>query len=755
MKKITTLIVCLVLSAYSWGQMTSPTAGNAKTLVRSLKGENQLPFDLSLKPFYHGVASGDPLHDRVIIWTRVTSDMDMDPIKVKWFMADKPDMSHIVKSGEVMTSAARDYTVKVDVMGLKAGTTYYYAFATDEGTSLVGRTRTTPSENVDQLRFGVVSCSNYQAGYFNAYNHLSKRRDLDAIIHLGDYIYEYGSGAGTYGFDSSRLDRSNVPDHEILTLADYRTRYSLYRLDKNLRMAHQQHPFISIWDDHEFTNDAYVDGAENHTDSTEGDWNVRKAISKQVYFEWMPIRDNQDSTVYRTIRYGKLADLIMIDTRIEGRDKQINDVTNPLLYAPTRTLLGPKQKGWLFNELKSSNAKWKIVANQVIFSEFHVGWAANSQAGQTPQSLESDFLDIWDGYPFERNQIIDSIAMNQISNVVILTGDFHSSFAYDVAKFPSPFSLSDPLYDSMTYNGLPGYNPTNGQGSFAVEFATPSITSANFDENLALFAQASGLPKEQAKVVGAQQSAGFEFQINHPFADTIPVVGGLIPNPHMKYADLDQHGYFILDVNDGKTQADYFYTDILSPALKDEAFGAGFFTSDSDNHLTIANQASVGKETSPDLAPALKLVQPKVLVYDTMVVTDTMKVIETVMVTDTMVVTDTMKFTKTIYDTIKVEVCTPSVTNIGDNVAVFGFYPNPAKAGAVSYLNFGLLNQENVEIKLLDVSGSEVYTYENRDFKKGNHTLTLDIPLDMKTGIYMLRLKSSTAEVNRKLVITE
>ncbi|HHP7240766.1 MAG TPA: alkaline phosphatase D family protein [Cyclobacteriaceae bacterium] len=696
-----TLLFASLISFSILSQSLSPTSGINMTRVdRTYRTNQELPFDASLEPFFHGVASGDPLSDRVIIWTRVTpgDDFTGSDIEVEWFVATDPGMSDIVSSGTFTTNAERDYTVKVDVEGLNAATTYYYAFSALEGNSLIGRTRTTPTAAADQLRFAVVSCSNLQHGYFNGFGRIADREDLDAVIHLGDYIYEYGTGPGTYGFDSSRLDRSHIPDTEILALADYRTRYSLYRLDADLRRAHQQHPFIAVWDDHESANDAYKDGAENHNDG-EGDWETRKAISRQVYFEWMPIRESEDASIYRTISYGDLADLIMLDTRIEGREEQILDITNEALYAPTRTLLGQEQKTWFFNELRNSTAKWKVIGNQVIFSEFHVGWAADPNLGQTFESVESDFLDIWDGYPFERNSIIDSIALNQIDNVIILTGDFHSTFAFDVAKFPSIFSLSDPLYlaDPLADTGLPGYDPASQTGSFAVEFATPSITSANFDENFTLILGGD-------EVLAAQTTAFLELQINTPLADTIPGVGGFIPNPHMKFNDLDRHGYFLLDLKEGQAQADWYYVDILNPDDDSETFAQGWFTEDGANRLTQNLSASAEKTSAPDLAPD--------------------------------------------------EPFEGVVTSVGEpeNVSVFSIYPNPVTSGTTSFIQFGLLENSNLEISLLSIDGRLIKKEFQGDRFKGNYNLAFDIPV-VDPGLYLLNFKTNNKTTSRKIVI--
>jgi phosphodiesterase/alkaline phosphatase D-like protein len=533
-------------------------------------GFAQNPYDPALKPFYHGVASGDPMADRVIIWTRVTPETE-GTVAVAWKVATDAAMSQVVRTGVFTTDAARDYTVKVDVTGLQPYTTYYYSFNALGRNSLVGRTKTTPEGDASRLRFAVVSCNNYEGGYFSAFGRIADRNDLDAVIHLGDYIYEYGPG--DYGTLSA--ERPVQPKNEIQSLRDYRQRYAWYRLDPDLRRSHQQHPFITVWDDHESANDAYKDGAENHQPETEGPWQTRKEISRRVYDEWMPIRGDA-SPIYRVKPYGNLVDLIMIDTRIAGRDQQINDVTNPALYAPNRTILGQTQREWLFERLRTSKAKWKIIGNQVIFSEFNVGWAASPQLG-TAQQLESVFLDIWDGYPAERQRIIDFIAENKIDNVVILTGDFHSSFAFDVAARPSAFSPGGP----------PTYDPKTGKGSVAVEFATPSISSANFDEN-----------------VNPQQSAAFEFQINKPLPPQAGPFAGVNPNPHMKYVDLDRHGYFLLDVTAEKAQADWYFVEtILKPDSK-ETFDAGFYTMDGQNRLQKAPAASPASPSAPAPAPA-------------------------------------------------------------------------------------------------------------------------------------------------------
>ncbi len=453
-----------------------------------------------LAPFYHGVASGDPMADKVIIWTRVTPDtISFDPILVSWQMATDTGMTNVVKYGSIITNNLVDYTVKVDVIGLNANTWYYYEFTVNGKKSPRGRTRTTPTTNIDSLRFAVVSCANYEAGFFNAYKVLLNRADFDAVICLGDYIYEYETGGYA---PNPTANRQWFPNNEILSLSDYRQRYSTYHLDEDLRKLHQQFPFITIWDDHETANDAWMNGAENHTPSTEGPFAVRKANAKQAYFEWLPIRPQPGAIdpyqIFRTLRYGNLVDFIMLDTRLHAREEQ-NGTTSAIATSSTRQLLGTDQFTWLGNKLDSSTTKWKILTQQVMFAPLKVfGTAVNG--------------DQWDGYPAERNRVMNYILTKNIPNVVVITGDIHSSWANDI---PSP-----------------SYNPSTGGGSAGVEFVGPSVTSPGIS-----------LPLGAAAIMAA--------------------------NSHIKYADLSQHGFLIVDINNTRTQCDWFYNgtvDISSSA---------------------------------------------------------------------------------------------------------------------------------------------------------------------------------------------
>jgi len=632
-------------------------------------------------PFYHGVASGDPLEDRVIIWTRVTpEEMNNDPIEVSYQVATDVTMENVVKSGSIATDATRIYTVKIDVSGLQSGTTYYYMFTANGQNSLIGRTKTTPTaDESDHLKLAVVSCSNVPAGYFNVYQKIAQRNDLDAVIHLGDYIYEYGNG--TYGDSSLQEDRSVEPNTEILTLEEYRLRYSSYRLDTMLARVHQQHPFVTVWDDHESANDAYIGGAENHDpDEGEGDWNERLSIAKEAYFEWMPIRDTENNRVYRKISYGNLLDLIMLDTRVEGRQEQILDVTSPQLQDSSRTILGVEQKAWLKEQLGNSSARWKVIGQQVIFSEFNVGWAAfGAPELGTFEQLESIFLDIWDGYPAERQEIISFLDSNAIDNTIFLTGDFHCSFAYDVA--PQPVNLTfiniPGVGDAPVYQPT-NYNPATGEGSVAVEFATPSVSSANFDEN-----------------VGAEIAVGLEFQINRPI-EAAPGVSLGNPNPHMKYVDLIKHGYFVLDIKPDSAQADWFHSPILEISNEEE-FSAAFYTRDGENYLQQATAPAAPKAQQDEPAPK----------------------------NPPMTSTSVNALSK------------PS------NFAIIGVYPNPFQAE--NTLQYAIHESAQVNISLYDAAGKLVRVLVNERKVPGVYTSVLDgEDLSEGTYVYRINVGDQT-----------
>lgn len=628
---------------------------------RSTKELTTEGFDPKLEPFYHGVASGDPTSGSVVLWTRVTPEAQQDTvIEVSWRVATDTGMVSIIQSGTFTTDTSRDYTVKIEVTGLQPDTYYYYEFSALGRNSLRGRTRTTPTGPVDHLRFAVMSCSNYEAGFFHAYRHVADRNDLDAVIHLGDYIYEYGTGG--YG-DSTRLVNSD----ETVGLEDYRARYSLYRLDPDLRRAHQQHPFITVWDDHESANDSWVGGAQNHQPD-EGAWGMRKSVSKQAYFEWLPIRDQADTSIYRTVSYGDLVDLIMLDTRLEGRDEQILDVTNPDLYLPTRTILGGSQKAWLLSGLQQSTADWKIIGSQVIFSPFHIGFASKFSPAYNHDELESLFLDIWDGYPIERKEIVQAIENQHIEDVVFLSGDFHSSFAFEVA---------DSVNNPDNYQPIAEYDPETSAGAVAVEFTTPSITSANFDENL---------------------SPSLATILENVMVEGLAPIVPRIPNPHMKYNDLDRHGYVLLDVKSDTVRSNWYYVTGLKEDSLDQYFGTSRYVLRGEHQLKGDGVESQPKPVTASPAPS------EIRQYQ-----------------------ETSGFSRS-------------------EMAMLAVYPNPADSRL--YVHFALNLPTKLSLELIDLQGRVVTPSLTRRLEPGVYDMEIGVE-SLPAGTYLLRMFAGGVEETR------
>jgi alkaline phosphatase D len=466
-------------------------------------------FDSSLAPFYHGVASGDPLADRVIIWTRVTPETVIDSIPVIWEVAETRDFTTLLKSDSLTATAAHDYTVKVDVPQLQPGKTYYYRFHALGKTSATGRTKTTPVTSLDSLKFAVVSCSNWEWGYFNAYDKIADHDDLDAVVHLGDYIYEYGRG----GYGDTTI-RKNLPPYEIVSLSDYRTRHSQYRLDKGLRRMSERHPLIAIWDDHEVANNVYSAGAQNHQPDKEGDFEKRKAAAVQAYYEWLPIRE--DGHHYRSFSYGSLADLIMLDERLEGRTRPVDSITAPN-YLADRTMLGADQLTWLENSLQSSTATWKVLGNQVMFSDIELSVVYPNM----PRNLDS-----WDGYPTEKKKLKDFILNHQLKDLIFLTGDTHASWAIEVATEVKKT-----------------YNPKTSAGAFAIELGTTSVSSANDNEYHA------------TDTVKRMEAALLKM------------------NPHIKYLNARDHGYLLLSLYPDRMLGEWYYLETLRQPESNEFLG--------------------------------------------------------------------------------------------------------------------------------------------------------------------------------------
>ncbi|MFV7502407.1 alkaline phosphatase D family protein [Acinetobacter pittii] len=515
--------------------------------------------------FLHGVASGDPLQDKVILWTRLTP-VDLNArLRVTWEIATDDQFKQNLKTGTVQTTKTDDFTVKVDATGLQAGTTYYYRFRFGSKVSPVGQTKTLPV-TTNKVSFAVCSCSNYPAGYFYVYREMAKQ-NVDVVIHLGDYIYEYGAD-GYATEDAAKLGRTLSSDNnkEIIKLDDYRKRYALYRQDKDLQAVHQRHPFIVIWDDHELANDTWREGAENHQ-SNEGPFLERKLAALQAYFEWMPIRPVSSTdhlNIYRQFNFGSLVELTMLDTRIIARDKQLeykDYITASGLDAqkfqadltdPKRTLMGYTQRDWLVDKLKQSTATWNVIGQQVLMSKMWIPAELLASLGQitsggtSPDALakmnaqitelvtlklrleQGDptltvqekarvttlvpyNLDAWDGYYAEREFFYTKLAEFN-KKIIVLAGDTHNAWT------------------SYLYSQKGEY--------VGVELATSSVSSPGLEKYLS---------------IPLAQLQQFEFA----FTTLID---------ELAYCNLNQRGYLMVTLDDKQVLSDWIFVDSIKNA---------------------------------------------------------------------------------------------------------------------------------------------------------------------------------------------
>ncbi len=480
--------------------------------------------------FLHGVASGDPLPGAVILWTRVTpasTSAGDAGLAVDWEVATDDRFRRVVRSGSVQTGAARDHTVKVDAGGLAPGTAYWYRFRCRGVLSPVGRTRTAPADGTTpaRLRMAVVSCANLQAGWFTAYRHLARRTDLDLVLHLGDYLYEYAPGEYQA---RDVVVRPHDPPKEMTTLADHRRRHAQYKTDPDLQALHAVAPWVVTWDDHESANDAWSGGAENHTEGAEGVWSQRRAAAYQAYAEWMPVRWEPGQPFYRRLRFGALASLSMLDLRTH-RDEQAASPVDPALADPARTITGPAQLQFLMDGLADPGVQWKLVGNPVMITPVRfpntldaataAGIAELVDAQAPPVSGAPYNVDQWDGYPVERAKVVDHLRSRGIRDALFLTGDIHSGWACELPA------------DALTYPTL--------RNSVGVELVCTSVTSDNLDDITRTPPRTTSLAVETA------------FKAN---------------NPHIKYLDFDSHGYSVLEVTPAGAHMDwYVLTDRTDP----------------------------------------------------------------------------------------------------------------------------------------------------------------------------------------------
>ncbi|CAM3740390.1 alkaline phosphatase D family protein [Mesobacillus zeae] len=420
-----------------------------KTASAAPGNSNSLPY-----PFTLGIASGDPLHDGVVLWTRLAPDplngggMNPHPFPVQWEISEDPDFKKVIQRGIEVSKPQLGHSVHVEVSSLKPATWYFYRFKAGPHTSPSGRTKTSPARHshVDNVTFAFASCQNWPTGYYTAYQHMAKD-DLDLVIHLGDYIYE-----GRHNSTGVRPIDKDFP--EIYTIDDYRNRYALYKLDSDLQAAHAHFPWMVVMDDHEVDNNWAGDIPQDPDKQSKEEFLKRRAIAFQAYYEHMPLRrssfpNGSNMQLYRRLSYGNLVDFNLLDTR-QYRDDQANgdgwDSPTPESMDPSRTLLGEQQERWLLDGLAASQAKWKVLAQQVFFARRDYGFGPIK---------ENYSMDAWDGYPGARQRILDFLSEKNISNTIVLTGDVHTSWANEVKV---------------------NFVDTNSK-SVAVEFVGTSITS--------------------------------------------------------------------------------------------------------------------------------------------------------------------------------------------------------------------------------------------------------------------------------------
>ena len=544
--------------------------------------------------FGYGVASGDPTSDAIVIWTRATPPPQHHndpiatpgsgigkPLHVDWELAHDRSFRSIVRHGSVVTSPRSDHTVKVDVTGLRPYTQYYYRFRAHGQTSPIGRTQTAPDEahQIHALRFALVSCSNYTGGYFGAYRALGDRDDLDFVLHVGDYIYEYGNGADRYGPAALIGKRDAEPVTETIDLRGYRLRHALHKADPDLAYAHRQHPWITIFDDHEVANNAWSTGAENHTPGTEGSFDTRRREAYEAYLEWMPFRLPEQRIVpHRGIRFfkrftfGPLGDLSVLETR-QNRSEQIDvagftttgggfiptgiPAVDAALADPARHLPEPEQLDWLKDNVSDRHQKWHLIGNQVVMTP--VRWPGAALG--VPGNLTLLNSDQWDGYQADQSELIAHFAAqpSDRGDVVVLTGDIHSSWATDL---PADRTAS-------------GYRPSG------VEFVCPSVTSDGFYE-LVRASLPAGTPT--AAVLAA----------------TAGVMGAVTAaNPWVRYLDGIGHGYTLVDVTPARVQADYYLTSTPTDAQPDPRIDPAVTPTYARSFQTVAGTRKISAATGP------------------------------------------------------------------------------------------------------------------------------------------------------------
>jgi len=533
--------------------------------------------------FAFGVASGDPLTDRVILWTHAKVPDSTADVALTWDVANDVAFKSIVRSGTVNATADASFTAKVDVTGLTAGASYFYRFRDATGaTSTVGTTRTLPAADVASVKFAVFSCTLYSEGYFHAYD-AAAQSDAQYALHLGDYIYEYGSDPKKYGNGSIPGNRVASPANDIVTMNDYRTRHALYKSDLKLQAAHARMPWITVWDDHETANNGYVNGAENHDPATQGDWVTRKNIAAKVYHEWMPIRTPDAANllkIYRRFDFGSLFTLHMLDTRLEGRDRQYDNFgdadggiarylagitpnASGLRPDASRQMMSAEQQNWLTAGMQASSATWQLLGNQTIMARMWLPGSVLTTVLASPATAPAAItayltakatraaagpgaltptqtalldpatnprlpynLDAWDGYPAQREAILQTVK-TQGKRLVTLSGDSHNAW-----------------FTQLT---------TLAGDKVGVEFAGTSVTSTGFES--------AGLGTLASSIDGSALV---------PQLGNAAIGAGLGLIDDVSYCDTTRRGYLVMTVTAAQVKGEYVYVS----SVKDTTYTA-------------------------------------------------------------------------------------------------------------------------------------------------------------------------------------
>ncbi|MEO6322533.1 MAG: alkaline phosphatase D family protein [Polaromonas sp.] len=569
-------------------------AGSSVVACGSGGDDTPPPRPIVRAQFSYGVASGDPLSDRVMLWTYAKVAGSDESVPLTWQVASDSNFIRIVSSGKVDALQANGFTAKVDATGLTAGATYYYRFRDAAGTtSIVGTTRTLPAAGVTSVKLAVFSCALYPAGYFNAYADAA-RSDALYALHLGDYIYEFGAGPAQYGNqDAVALGLVVSPANDLVSLADYRERYAQYRSDADLQALHAKMPWISIWDDHEFADDAYTDGAASHLAATQGDWLTRKQAAARAFHEWMPIRPPDPANllkIYRRFDFGSLLSLHMLDTRIEGRDRQYNSFgdadagltrylaglipSNGVLRDASRRIMSTEQQDWLTSGLGTSTASWQFLGNQVIMARLWLpasvlrklfvavitpsainvsevmdavrdylnAKATRAAAGSGALTLGQAALlnpvlnpllpynlDAWDGYPANRDALLTTVK-NLNKNLVVLSGDSHNAW-----------------FSRLT---------TLAGDKVGVEFAGSSVTSPGLES--------VGLGGLAASLDGSALV---------PQLGPAAIGAGLGLVEDLDYAETTRRGYLLMTVTAASVKGEYVFLDTVKSRTYQASIG--------------------------------------------------------------------------------------------------------------------------------------------------------------------------------------